>query len=90
LGEVAKFDETMKMVLGREGVNSVVVERDALQGKVEKVEAQLFVVEIEVAKLEVTHKQHLATHTKSFQKLKTTKLLMFAKDKVKLALDIRI
>ncbi len=41
------------MVLGRGGVKSVVVERNALQGKVEKVEAQLFVVKTEVVRLEV-------------------------------------
>jgi hypothetical protein len=57
---------------------------------VEKVEAQLLVVEAKVVRLEAAHKQHLATHTKLFQKLKTTKLIMFAKDKVKLALDIQI
>lgn len=44
----------MKMVLGKGGVKSVVVEIDALQGKVEKVEAQLFVVEAKVARLEAT------------------------------------
>ncbi len=45
----------------------------------EKVEAQLLVVEVEVAKLEAAHKQHLTTHTELSQKLETTKLLMFVK-----------
>lgn len=56
----------------------------------EKVEAQLLVVEAEVAKLEAAHKQHLTTHIELSQKLETTKLFMFAKGKVKSAIDIRI
>ncbi len=72
------MDEAIQWVMERGGVKEVEAKKDALHVCLKKVQTQLLVSKKEIARLEGTHAQHSTNYIKMSQKVKTTKLSLFA------------